>query len=237
MFQIQAVKHTNLFPLSFIFTAILFVTISGCSKKDATPTCTDGIQNGNETGVDCGAGSCFACQGALIKTERYTELGTQTLLTANYTYDDQKRVLQKVVTGGWYHVEVTVFTYSGNTVTAVYTGNSMTDTTAYTLDGQGYGVPVDAEGHPIEAGDVWENGNLVSAQVQVGGGATTTYTYTYSDKINTIGNENRGLFFLGKLSKNLASAVTYYGNTYPVEYTFDDQNRVIESNGVTYTYY
>ncbi len=30
---------------------------------DATPTCTDGIQNGNETGIDCG-GSCPACETA-----------------------------------------------------------------------------------------------------------------------------------------------------------------------------
>ncbi len=27
-----------------------------------TPTCTDGVQNGDETGVDCG-GSCTACTG------------------------------------------------------------------------------------------------------------------------------------------------------------------------------
>ncbi len=230
-------KHTNVFRLSFIFTAILFVTISGCSKKDATPTCTDGIQNGNETGVDCGAGSCFACQGALIKSETYFDQVSQERFIVTYTYDDYKRLLYKVVYGNWNHVQWTSFTYNNNRVIAIYGGNSIADTTVYTLDNKGYGVPVDAEGHPIEAGDVWENGNLVSAQVQIGGGATTTYTYTYSDKINTIGNENRGLFFLGKLSKNLASSVTYYGNTYPVEYTFDDQNRVIESNGVTYTYY
>ena len=26
-----------------------------------TPTCTDGVQNGTETGVDCGGGSCTPC--------------------------------------------------------------------------------------------------------------------------------------------------------------------------------
>lgn len=32
----------------------------GTTEKDSTPTCSDGIQNGDETGVDCG-GSCSAC--------------------------------------------------------------------------------------------------------------------------------------------------------------------------------
>ncbi|MCO6478833.1 MAG: T9SS type A sorting domain-containing protein [Phaeodactylibacter sp.] len=33
---------------------------NGCGQG-AQPTCTDGIQNGNETGVDCGGSSCPAC--------------------------------------------------------------------------------------------------------------------------------------------------------------------------------
>ncbi|MBK8636590.1 MAG: hypothetical protein IPN72_24835 [Saprospiraceae bacterium] len=33
----------------------------GGSNCPACPTCTDGIQNGNETGVDCG-GNCTPCQ-------------------------------------------------------------------------------------------------------------------------------------------------------------------------------
>lgn len=37
----------------------LAVTWNSCDKEDE-PTCTDGIQNGDETGVDCG-GSCAAC--------------------------------------------------------------------------------------------------------------------------------------------------------------------------------
>ncbi|MEW7280238.1 M43 family zinc metalloprotease [Aquimarina sp. 2201CG1-2-11] len=34
---------------------------SSCSPCQATPTCTDGIQNGDETGVDCGGTSCTPC--------------------------------------------------------------------------------------------------------------------------------------------------------------------------------
>jgi len=32
----------------------------GCGNSNVGPTCTDGIQNGNETGIDCG-GDCAAC--------------------------------------------------------------------------------------------------------------------------------------------------------------------------------
>ncbi|MFD2542836.1 immunoglobulin-like domain-containing protein [Lacinutrix gracilariae] len=33
-----------------------------CSGGGTTPTCSDGIQNGDETGVDCGGTSCTPCQ-------------------------------------------------------------------------------------------------------------------------------------------------------------------------------
>ena len=39
-----------------------------CSACEPTPTCTDGIQNGDETGVDCG-GSCSACEAAPTCTD------------------------------------------------------------------------------------------------------------------------------------------------------------------------
>ena len=35
-----------------------------CDGGGSTPTCTDGIQNGDETGVDCGGSSCAPCQTA-----------------------------------------------------------------------------------------------------------------------------------------------------------------------------
>ena len=47
-----------------ILCSVLFI-YSGCSKDDnssstPTPTCSDGIQNQGETGIDCG-GPCSAC--------------------------------------------------------------------------------------------------------------------------------------------------------------------------------
>ena len=51
--------------LTFVFTSDGSVTYDGWAATiscytPATPTCSDGIQNGTETGVDCG-GSCPAC--------------------------------------------------------------------------------------------------------------------------------------------------------------------------------
>ncbi|WP_026451135.1 hypothetical protein [Aequorivita capsosiphonis] len=52
----------KLFLSSFVIAALL---ISSCSKDDSSDpvavTCNDGIQNGTETGIDCG-GSCEPCE-------------------------------------------------------------------------------------------------------------------------------------------------------------------------------
>lgn len=37
------------------------VVITGCQGGPVLPTCNDGIQNGDETGVDCGGSSCAPC--------------------------------------------------------------------------------------------------------------------------------------------------------------------------------
>ncbi len=41
-----------------------------CGGPDCTPcaTCDDGIQNGGETGVDCGGPDCAPCQGIIVKS-------------------------------------------------------------------------------------------------------------------------------------------------------------------------
>ena len=47
------------------------------STPPPTPTCTDGIQNGDETGIDCGGSSCAPCQtgGTTLLHEGYFESG------------------------------------------------------------------------------------------------------------------------------------------------------------------
>lgn len=50
--------------LLFVMLAAITLTLTSCKNDDDTPTvatCTDGIKNGNETGIDCG-GACKACE-------------------------------------------------------------------------------------------------------------------------------------------------------------------------------
>lgn len=47
-----------------------------CDPCEVPPTCDDGIQNGDETGVDCGGSSCAPCQtGNVLLHEGYFESG------------------------------------------------------------------------------------------------------------------------------------------------------------------
>jgi Pregnancy-associated plasma protein-A/Secretion system C-terminal sorting domain len=50
---------------------------SSCSPCVTPPTCTDGIQNGDETGIDCGGSNCAPCNtgGSTILNEGYFESG------------------------------------------------------------------------------------------------------------------------------------------------------------------
>lgn len=50
------------------------VIASGYGKKN-TPTCNDGIQNGDETGIDCGGMACFACPTCNDGVQNGTETG------------------------------------------------------------------------------------------------------------------------------------------------------------------
>ncbi|MEO0733420.1 MAG: GEVED domain-containing protein, partial [Bacteroidota bacterium] len=63
-----------------------------CGGPDcsACPTCSDGVQNGNETGVDCGGPDCPACPTAGLQFEQGTVAGvgtgwTSVPLTNTYT--------------------------------------------------------------------------------------------------------------------------------------------------------
>jgi len=63
-----AVPASRTYKITSITSALVTLDISigagwwrfVLAKQGVTPTCTDGIQNGDETGVDCG-GSCTAC--------------------------------------------------------------------------------------------------------------------------------------------------------------------------------
>ena len=58
---------TRTMKFSLILTIVFALFITSCSSDDngpdpvETPTCTDGIKNGDETGVDCGGSTCEPC--------------------------------------------------------------------------------------------------------------------------------------------------------------------------------
>jgi len=56
-----------------------FGALNSLGGGGQTPTCTDGIQNGDETGVDCGGSSCPPCQSACTDNAV-----TLTIVTDNY---------------------------------------------------------------------------------------------------------------------------------------------------------
>lgn len=47
--------------LSLLVVAGMAFTMTSCADDDTPVTCTDGVMNGDETGVDCGGTSCSAC--------------------------------------------------------------------------------------------------------------------------------------------------------------------------------
>ncbi|HFA51322.1 MAG TPA: hypothetical protein ENJ95_20095 [Bacteroidetes bacterium] len=53
-------KNFKIF-LMVIALAATVATNYGCGDDEDVTTCSDGIQNGDETGVDCGGSSCAAC--------------------------------------------------------------------------------------------------------------------------------------------------------------------------------
>lgn len=69
--------------------AITALTFTSCNSDDDTSleqlaTCTDGIQNGTETGVDCG-GPCAACVGAPVGGTNNTDEDLSGLIAADLT--------------------------------------------------------------------------------------------------------------------------------------------------------
>jgi hypothetical protein len=80
---------------------------------------------------------------------------------------------------------------------------------------------------------IWQiaNGNVTSYVYNIpSGGINVTETYSYiSGSINSVGNNNKGLIFLGKSNKNLISSsilTSLNAQTANFTYTFDAYNRV-----------
>ncbi len=82
--------------LSVLTIGLMTQVYTSCSSDEGTKaTCFDGIQNGDETGVDCGGSSCEPCKGSFDKSG---EIGTETWTSNNIYYLNQKVVVKQGAT-------------------------------------------------------------------------------------------------------------------------------------------
>ncbi len=153
----------------------------GGSSCEACPTCDDGIQNGDETGVDCG-GSCAAC--ALADGE-ITFNGTV------YIMDDNFASILPSSAGGIDYLQLDMASNdgSGNTDTGItlefYSSTSVGSGT-YTVDGNPDGV----------SGEV-STGNGTNFFAVTGGSASITITdgvYKLTMDLTTEGGDLTGTY-------------------------------------------
>ena len=158
---------TKILKLSMLSLATMALVFTSCSGDDnggdnpTKPTCDDNIQNGDETGVDCG-GSCEPCE------------NPATTLTGSISEDMTLDPAETYVLQGSFSVEsgATLTIPAGTTITAEVEDG--TETKTYIVVQKGGMIDVQGtEGNPViltsaneEPGD-W--GGLILA-----GNATTT---------------------------------------------------------------
>jgi len=232
-------KSTSTFLFSAVFIALISITsFSGCDKNDTLPqTCSNGIKDADETGVDCG-GSCNDCttEAFRIKTYSHTAFSTSSsgYTTETYAYDNKGRVSTITYTG--FFTGVSTYTYGNGNVTlvdrdnftSVYTLNSLGYATSVTwVGGPTYNFLYDSEWQLLDDGTgiySWTANNITFVRPELSG-----FTFL-TDKVNTVGNVNKGISFLGKDSKNLPESKQYgTGGKYFYTYEYDSQNRVTKA--------
>ncbi len=97
-----------------------------------TPTCTDGIQNGDETGVDCGGSSCPPCQVDITYCNATGNDGPEGITNVTFAginnsssrngggYDDFTSISGNVAKGNSYNLQVTITGYNGGAQNEIY---------------------------------------------------------------------------------------------------------------------
>jgi len=222
-------KNTTIFVIATLVALIVVTGISGCKKEDDDTSKKAGVT-------------------PKIKTLSYYDPWSLATRTETYAYDAQGRVT--TVTTSFSDGS------SGSVVSYSYGTNYMTETRpgigpkTYALNSDGYvsdyflGTQTyDADGHVTSDGThtyTWANGNLISSTNDPSGSLTFTY---HTDKTNTIGNDNKGMSFFGKESKNLINTSTNGSGTVLVySHEYDSQGRVTKETGkygyaYNYTYF
>jgi hypothetical protein len=220
-----------------LFIAIISIAFSACKKKnDETPAVPK------------------------LKTSIIPDVLNAEVDTATYSYNSDGTVLQIATPAGAKHL----FSYNGNMVTDISYDNAggVSETSTYYLNTQGmadsmvegissyrYRYIYDVNGFKTIqkfygpsnslAGIInyTNDGSNISDVYYVDGvgNVTTTFHYTfYTDKLNTVGNANKGMSFLGKSSKNTTnvSTLTTGGNTSisTSSSTYDSQGRVTSTS-------
>ncbi|MFN8286553.1 MAG: hypothetical protein U0V74_07370 [Chitinophagales bacterium] len=178
-----------------------------------------------------------------IKTWTYSLLQTGVHVTMHYTYDTDGRVTEELSTNDASSTTYTnTFTYSNNYVLVSYHGTSP-DTIWLNADGLNTAFTFNADGYRTagNSGETyeWVDGNTATAYGNTGD--TTHFTYA-TDKQNTIGYYNKGIYTMGKDSKNpVLTATSSSGAIYNYTYTYDQQGRIASVTSATdtsyYTYY
>lgn len=240
----------NLAATVAIIALFICIAISGCKKEDATVSCSNGVKDGNEVGIDCG-GDCSACSVSHYRVKRETfSTNAGQHYTIDYFYLPDGRIDSSSYFGNLPTYKK--YTYPANKVIESYSDRineytlntegyaasvTIKDTQGYTLNTYTYNY--DTDGHRIYNGGAYAyvDGNLMTISGSPG------YSYTYTDKPNTISSENKGQKYLGKDSRNLAATITAIAppEAYSYTYQFDSLNRVVRVEDgrsvTTYSYY
>ncbi|PQJ80131.1 hypothetical protein [Polaribacter porphyrae] len=74
----------QILSILIVLTSFTFVVSCGSDDPVITASCSDGIQNGDETGVDCGGSSCQPCT---ANNKLSGDITTDVTLDASITYD------------------------------------------------------------------------------------------------------------------------------------------------------
>jgi hypothetical protein len=270
--------------ISLFALPILFLFLSSCHKENAdSPWANDSIQkiqsvteyfNGVKQRVTSFSYDSSARINRILFNEIYEAQQYYDTVIYNgptiklITYNNKKQLLeQEVFTLNSANLAVLMIDTLGDTkksarMNFTYLNLLEHEANIYGYDANGYQtleISTNEYGGTHRYEKTYTNGNLVSSTYQfmandtVIQNGTTAFTY-YDGKTNSIGNQNRGISFLGKQNTNLLLSISdqkwHTTDTLRVtttyRYEFDDHNRVVkqyittlgsENDDVTYLSY
>ena len=226
----------------FITFLLLFATVSGC-KKDSEKALLDPSTclvkkevYKNEHGSILATVS-YEYDDQRRITIRMVEPASGLAWTYKYQYSTSQIIEAVYDNEGVMKYQVTYHLNEKDlAVTSSQSSRSVMENSQYEYDADGYMIKNTffSEGTTVYASWSWEitDGNITSHtshQPHSGLGGTETYTY-FTDKTNSAGNNNTGMMFFGKSSRNLVRSSTFTSDassgsaTY--SYQFDSHQRV-----------